>query len=101
LKQPLRSFDSIRDRLDLIESLVENQEIRLTFYSDHLAIIPDILTLVNKVSRKRATLQDVFKIYQVVRRLPNMIKSLDGLKCDALNIITTPLKELLHDLKKN
>lgn len=101
LKQPLRNIDTIRDRHDIIECLVENQEIRMTFYTDYLSVIPDILMLINKVSRKRATLQDVFKIYQVVLRLPNVVKSLKDLNCNALNAVATiPLKELFTDLKK-
>lgn len=101
LKQPLRNIDTIRDRHDIIESLVENQEIRMLFYTDYLSVIPDILMLINKVSRKRATLQDVFKIYQVVLRLPTVVKSLKDLDCSALNVVaTTPLKELFSDLKK-
>lgn len=101
LKQPLRNIDSIRDRHDIIESLVENQEARMALHNDHLSVIPDILMLTNKVSRKRATLQDVFKIYQVVLRLPNLLKIMGDLECNALTVMaSTPLKDLLSELKK-
>lgn len=101
LKQPLRNIDAINDRLDIIESLVENQEARMALHNDHLNVIPDILMLSNKVSRKRATLQDVFKIYQVILRLPHLLKIMKELDCSALTVMAaTPLKELLTELKK-
>lgn len=101
LKQPLRNIDTIKDRLDIIENLIENSESRMTLCKEHLTVIPDILMLVNKVSRKRANLQDVFKIYQVVLRIPSIMNILNELNCPALNVITTtPLKELFSELKK-
>jgi DNA mismatch repair protein MSH2 len=101
LKQPLRDIEKIRDRHDVLESLVENQEARMSLHIDHLSVIPDILMLTNKVSRKRATLQDVFKIYQVILRLPNLLKIMSELNCDALTVMAaTPLKDLLGELKK-
>lgn len=79
LKQPLRSLEMITERQDVVECLVESQEVRALMHKDHLSSVPDVLVLNNKLSRKRANLQDVFKIYQVVLRLPNIIKLLMGL----------------------
>lgn len=101
IKQPLRSEDLIKERLDVLESLVENQETRLILYKDYLNIIPDVLMLTNKLSRKRAGLIDVFKIYQVILRLPDILRLLKGLDSNAVNIMLySPLKDLMQDLKK-
>lgn len=99
LKQPLRSLDMIQERLSVVESFVDNQEIRSLLHKDHLNSIPDVLMLNNKLSRKRANLQDVFKIYQIILRLPDilsLVKKLEG--ADVKSVIYERFADVHADL---
>lgn len=99
LKQPLRNLDQILERQDIVEKFVNNQEVRSTFRKDHLSSIPDILMLTNKLSRKRASLQDVFKIYQVVLRLPEILKLMKMMKSAVItSALFGPFNDIKHDL---
>lgn len=101
LKQPLRNLDMINERQDVVESLVNNQEVRSTLHKDHLSSIPDVLMLNNKLSRKRANLQDVFKLYQVVLRLPDVLKLLNGLGSSVVDsVLSDRFKDVISDLRK-
>lgn len=64
LKQPLISEEEITCRLDAVETFVEDFELRQSL-RQHLKRIPDIERLVGKLGRKRASLKDVVKLYQV------------------------------------
>lgn len=100
IKQPLRSLEMINERLDVVECFVNNQEVRSSMHKEHLSSIPDVLMLNNKLARKRANLQDVFKIYQVILRLPDMLNILESLNDNSINtVIYQPMKEILIDLK--
>lgn len=100
LKQPLRSLEMIQERLNVVESFVDNQEIRSLLHKDHLSSIPDVLMLNNKLSRKRANLQDVFKIYQIILRLPDilsLVKKLEG--ADVKSVIYERFSDVHADLQ--
>ena len=100
LKQPLRNIDMIRERHDVVQSFFDSQEVRSAFHKEHLTAIPDVLMLTNKLSRKRATLQDVFKIYQIILRLPEMLKILKGMESKAIDGVIDSFKDVLNDLQK-
>jgi DNA mismatch repair protein MSH2 len=101
IKQPLRSLEQIRERHDVVESLVNNQEIRNLMHKEHLSSIPDVLMLNNKMLRKRAGLQDLFKIYQVILRIPEILKLLKLLENRAVDAtVLDRFSEALQDLKK-
>lgn len=100
LKQPLRNLEMIRERQDIIESFVENQEVRSSLHKEHLNNIPDVLMLNNKLSRKRAGLQDVFKIYQIILRLPEIIRLLKEVNNAIVeSVLVERFSDILHDLK--
>lgn len=101
IKQPLKNIEIIKERLDILECLVENNEARMVLHNEYLNTVPDVLLLANKLSRKRAQLIDVYKIYQVISRIPDILKILKKLDCNAINAtIISPLKDLTQDLKK-
>lgn len=101
LLQPLRDIDMIRERQDVVESFVKSQEIRSLLHKEHLSSIPDILMLNNKLSRKRANLQDVFKIYQVILRLPEILRLLQAVDHPVVKcVLYDRFAELLVDLEK-
>ena len=65
LKQPLRSYELIKDRHDIVECLVDSTTTRSALHDDHLKRMPDILAYTKKLMRKKCSLQDIFKLYQV------------------------------------
>lgn len=49
-----------------------------------------------KLMRKRATLQDIYRLYQVITRMPKIITLLEELDCVTVkNVILTPMKDVL------
>lgn len=61
IRQPLRDLNKINERLDIVETLVMNTDVRQQLYDQHLRTIPDIQSLVRKIQRKKANLQDCFR----------------------------------------
>lgn len=100
LKQPLRSIEIIKDRQDIVEALVDSTNVRSELHDVHLKRIPDILILVKKLLRKKASLQDIYRLYQVVLRGPIIVRLLESIENTAIrSIILDPLKDMLGDLK--
>ncbi|KAG5682177.1 hypothetical protein PVAND_011545 [Polypedilum vanderplanki] len=101
IKQPLKNINMIRQRLDVVQCFVENKEVQFILHNQYLNILPDVLLLTNKLLRKRGSLSDVYKIYQVVSRIPDILKLLKNLECNAINsLLFTPLNELKDELHK-
>lgn len=61
IRQPLRDLNEINERLDIVETLVTNTDIRQQLYDQHLRTIPDLQALMRKIQRKRANLQDCYR----------------------------------------
>lgn len=100
VKQPLRNIEMIRERQEVVQSLVDNQEVRFSLHKDHLSSIPDILMLNNKLTRKRANLQDVFKVYQIVLRLPDILRLLKAIDNSVVkSVLFDTFADILNDLK--
>lgn len=78
LKQPLMDLNEIKRRQQLVETFVEDTELRQTMQEEHLRSIPDLYRLAKKFQRKKANLEDVVRIYQVAIRLPGFLGTLDG-----------------------
>ncbi|GAB2293835.1 MutS-like protein [Dionaea muscipula] len=76
LKQPLLDVNEINSRLDLVQSFVEDTELRRDL-RQHLKRISDIERLSLHLLRKRAGLQHVVKIYQSSIRLPYIKSALE------------------------
>ncbi|XP_039452393.1 DNA mismatch repair protein spellchecker 1 [Culex pipiens pallens] len=100
LKQPLRSIDIIKDRQDIVKSLVDSTNVRSELHDVHLKRIPDILILIKKLLRKKASLQDIYRLYQVVLRIPIVLRLLESIENTAMrSIVLDPMKDTLGDLK--
>lgn len=49
-----------------------------------------------KLMRKNATLQDIYRLYQVVIRVPKIVAALQELECVTVNnVICDPMKDVL------
>ncbi|KAF0754140.1 Uncharacterized protein FWK35_00019612, partial [Aphis craccivora] len=101
IRQPLRDLNKINERLNIVETLVTDTDIRQQLHDQHLRTIPDLQALMRKIQRKKANLQDCYRIYQAIQKLPDLVQTLSNSDNTTLNsVITTPLKELVNDMNK-
>lgn len=101
LRQPLRDINLINERLDIVELLVNNSQLRLQLHDDHLRRIPDLQALTRRLTRKKANLHDCYKIYQAIERLPSFLKCLTEAENSTVHsCLTEPISELYDDLRK-
>ncbi|XP_050447674.1 DNA mismatch repair protein Msh2 isoform X2 [Cataglyphis hispanica] len=102
VRQPLRDLSLIKERHDIVELLVQNNELRSVLNDDYLKRIPDLQQLAKKLARKKSALQDCYKIYLCVSYLPKLLEQLSTeASVTALKtMIIDPLKELIEDMDK-
>ncbi|KAJ0183288.1 hypothetical protein K1T71_001264 [Dendrolimus kikuchii] len=101
LRQPLRDINLINERLDIVELLVNNSQLRLQLHDDHLRRIPDLQALTRKLTKKKANLHDCYRIYQGIERLPFLLKCLAEAEHSTVHsALTEPISELIEDLNK-
>nr|CAD7199111.1 unnamed protein product [Timema douglasi] len=102
MKQPLRDLNTILERQEIVRALMDDLEARQALTQEHLRRIPDIQALARRLLKKKVTMQDLYRIYQVVKRLPQLVKCLDtpGQSATLINVLVDPLKELLSDMLK-
>uniref|UniRef100_A0A1B0CAD0 Putative mismatch repair atpase msh6 muts family n=1 Tax=Lutzomyia longipalpis TaxID=7200 RepID=A0A1B0CAD0_LUTLO len=101
LKQPLKDIEAIKDRHDIVECLVESINTRKEIHDDYLKRIPDIMMLTKKLMRRNASLQDVYKLYRVVVRIPNLLGLLAEMDNSTVdNVLAKPIKDTFGDLFK-
>ncbi|KAH8308107.1 hypothetical protein KR059_006489, partial [Drosophila kikkawai] len=99
VKQPLRNREILNDRHNIVACLLESPDTLETLSLDYLKRIPDILMLTKKLMRRKATLQDLFRIYQVILRTPKILKLLLELENSTVeSVICAPFKSFLEDL---
>ncbi|ALC39938.1 spel1 [Drosophila busckii] len=99
IKQPLRSCEILNDRHNIVQCLLESPETLDTLSLDYLKRIPDILMLTKKLMRRKATLQDLFRIYQVILRTPKILQVLLSLENSTVqSVLCAPFKSYLEDL---
>ncbi|XP_014246973.2 DNA mismatch repair protein Msh2-like [Cimex lectularius] len=104
IKQPLRDINIISDRHDIVEFLVNDTVLRQALYEDHLKKFPDLQALSKKLARKKATMQDCYRIYQAVERVPPLISLLKEYKENKnyhtlRDMIVSPFEEYNADME--
>lgn len=101
IKQPLKDINLINERLDIVESLVCNSEIRQILTASYLTQIPDLLMLAKKLGSQKASLHDCYRVYQAVSSIPGMISILRKLENNCVKAaIIEPISELMSDMDK-
>ncbi|GBP45950.1 DNA mismatch repair protein Msh2 [Eumeta japonica] len=101
LRQPLRDVNLINERLDIVEVMIKKSQIRLQLHEDHLRRIPDLQALARRLNRKKANLQDCYRIYQAIKRLPALLRCLAETDDSTVHSsLTEPISELNDDLGK-
>lgn len=61
VRQPLRDLSLIKERHDIVELLVKNNDLRSLLSDDYLKRIPDLQQLAKKLARRKSALQDCYK----------------------------------------
>jgi len=84
LKQPLLSVEKIVERLDLVEVMVTNTEIRQACYEEHLRKFPDFQRLAAKFAAKKGNLQDAYRVFVAFEKLAPVVESLQSYVGEAL-----------------
>ena len=78
LKSPLLDPVMINERLNLVEMMVINTDLRQLLWEEHLRRFPDFQRLSAKFGSCKATLQDMYKVYVAVSRLEDLISCLQN-----------------------
>ncbi|CAF4170441.1 unnamed protein product [Adineta steineri] len=104
LKQPLTDMAKINERLDIVDAFVNDSSIRTFIAQDFLGRVPDFERLVRKFIRKKANLEDCYKIYVAVNKMPKLIEYIgefNGPKKGVLDhLIVVPIREMIDVFSK-
>lgn len=96
VKQPLRNADTIKDRHDIVECLVDASSARSELHDVYMKKMPDVMVLSKKLMRKKASLQDIFRVYQVVLRMPKLVTIMEDLGHATVgSVLVQPLRDTL------
>ena len=67
----------VEERLDVVEMLVSDSELRQSLRSNFLRRLPDLQRLSSRLQRRNASLQDCYRVYQAVGVLPELVEALE------------------------
>ncbi|XP_049536744.1 DNA mismatch repair protein spellchecker 1 [Anopheles darlingi] len=103
IRQPLRDHAIIDNRHDIVECFVKDSALRTELYDNHLKKLPDIQLILKRLVRRKSSLHDLFRLYQVTLRMPKILNLLAyGVTVNSptiMKIIYEPLKDTVADLQ--
>ncbi|KAK2724093.1 hypothetical protein QYM36_002439, partial [Artemia franciscana] len=73
VRQPLTDLLQLEARLDLVQAFIDCQRVSSILSEDMLKRIPDFQKLAVKMLKKKGTLQDCYRIYLALEKLPSII----------------------------
>ncbi|OQV24341.1 DNA mismatch repair protein Msh2 [Hypsibius exemplaris] len=76
IARPLLDVAEIDKRLDLVEFFVKKPSVRRTVADSHLKKFPDFGPIVRKLEKRRIGLQDLYRIYQAIQKIPTLVKAI-------------------------
>ena len=76
VRQPLKDMNIITERHDIVEVLTQETVLRQALYEEHLRKIPDLQALSKRLQRKKANLQDCYRLVYVINLDNNFFKPL-------------------------
>ena len=74
-------MDDIKERLDMVEALVDDAVLRKTLHDEHLRKISDLDKICSKLRKRRTTLSDLYKAFLTVielHRIYTLLKESDA-----------------------
>jgi len=86
------------ERLDVVEVLMSDSELRQSLRGNHLRHLPDLHRLSSRLQRRNASLQDCYRVYQAVGVLPELVEALETSTAVqqrpelCANLFTNPIK---------
>lgn len=66
MRRPLFDMRRIKERLDVVEALQVDQSCRIVLHHDLMRRVPDVAALSRRLAQKKATLQDCYRLYQLI-----------------------------------
>ncbi len=95
LFEPLRNVDRINQRLDAVETLVDNSDVRTDIQS-HLNSVCDIERIVARICTQRATPREILSLGLALRQIPEVIVMLNETGCPVLQKLAFSMDPCPH-----
>jgi len=101
IKQPLVDIHKIEERQNMVELLVNDTVLRQNLTENYLKRFPDFQKIEWRFIKKKANLQDCYKMYMAIETLPHMFEQMirhEGKNSFLIkDMFTNPLNSLISD----
>jgi DNA mismatch repair protein MSH2 len=99
IRAPLLDKGTIDQRLEIVESLIQNSQLRNTVRESQLRGMPDLARFIKKLIRDSANLQDLAVTFDAIGRCIQVADTLRSLPLElAQQLIVNPLDEICKSL---
>uniref|UniRef100_A0A1I8AEZ6 DNA_MISMATCH_REPAIR_2 domain-containing protein n=1 Tax=Steinernema glaseri TaxID=37863 RepID=A0A1I8AEZ6_9BILA len=107
LRSPLYDNRRIKERLDVVEALYKEHNCRNRLYDDLLRRVPDLPALAKRAIQKKFTLNDCYRLYQVVvaleyfeEVLTELFNEQEKLQPSIRELVLDPVRVSRHQFRK-